>query len=634
MNHKGIKHSVIEWNTCMKKNNRLKILWISLLITLLACIIGGLSLSSRRVAERQSLYVTMSDGTKIAIDIWLPTDLKPDEKIPAMLRSTCYWRSYQMGSLGQFMEDYALMPADFTEPQRWAKAGYALVLVDVRGTGASYGEWSILWSDQEIADLGEVVDWIIAQPWSNGNVGSYGVSYDGSTAEQLSMLNHPAVKAVAPQSNELDLFTDLAYPGGIMNENFIREWSEFHERLGANDVCGIAKAAKMDCEQMKAMMSGVRQVDDDLDGSQVAAAVAGHKHMDVYEWGLRLEFHDDLWGDTGQQFVSTSPYTRRAAIEQASIPTYVWVSWLDSAMADAALKRYLTFDTPQTVIIGPWSHGAMYHTDPFLPADTAVEPSPEKQFDMLVAFFDAYLKDSGTLQTETGITYYTLGAGTWNTTRVWPPEGIASVKWYFGEDHSLISSLPANESGSDSYTVDWTASTGERSRWYTGLYKDSVIYPDRAEEDQKLLTYTSTPLQADVEITGSPIVTLYVSSTTPDAAFHVYLEDVAPNGIVTYITEGMLRAINRKVSDEEPPYVQFGPYHSLKRADAMPMVPGEIAEISFNLYATSVLIKQGHQIRVAIAGHDASMFMRYPKEGTPNFTIFHNSYVELPIKLP
>ena len=55
-------------------------------------------------------------------------------------------------------------------------------------------------------------------------------------------------------------------------------------------------------------------------------------------------------------------------------------------------------------------------------------------------------------------------------------------------------------------------------------------------------------MQADVEVTGNPIVTLYVSSSTPDAAFHVYLEDVTPDGTVTYITEGMLRAINRKVS--------------------------------------------------------------------------------------
>ncbi|RPI89993.1 MAG: CocE/NonD family hydrolase [Chloroflexi bacterium] len=619
-------------NKQLMKNRRSRILLIGALVLILTCALSGAALASRRTAERQSLYVTMKDGTQIAIDLWLPADLKPGEKIPAMLRSTCYWRSYQMESVGQFMEDYALMPGGFSEPQQWVEAGYALVLVDVRGTGASYGEWSILWSDQEIADLGEVVDWIITQPWSNGKVGAYGVSYDGSTAEQMSMLNHPALKAVAPQSNELDLYTDLAFPGGVMNEKFIKEWSEFHELLGANDVCGIAKAAKMDCEQMKSLMSGVRQVDDDLDGEQVAAAVGGHKHVDVYEWGKQLEFHDDLWGDTGLQFVSTSPYARRAAIERANLPTYVWVSWLDGAMADAALKRYLTFDNPQTVIIGPWSHGAMYHADPFLPADAAVEPSPAEQFDMLTAFFDAYLKDDGAAAPETGITYYTLGAGTWNTTRVWPPEGVVPVKWFFGEDQGLVPSPPANGSGSDSYTVDWTASTGELNRWYTGLFKDDVVYPDRLEEDKKLLTYTSASVQEDVEITGNPVVTLYVSSTTPDAAFHVYLEDVAPDGKVTYLTEGMLRAVNRNVSDEEPPYAQFGPYHSLERLDSLPMVPGEAAEISFHLYATSVLIEQGHQIRVAIAGHDASMFMRYPKDDTPVFTVFHNSYIELPIR--
>jgi putative CocE/NonD family hydrolase len=615
---------------------RPRLVMIVLIVLILACVICAGAVAARRTAERQSLYVSMSDGTKIAIDLWLPADLNPGEKIPAMLRSTCYWRGYQMGAAGQFMENYALMPADAAEPQRWADAGYALVLVDVRGTGASYGEWSILWSDQELADLGEVADWIIAQPWSNGKAGAYGVSYDGSTAEQMTILNHPALRAVSPQSDELDLFTDLAYPGGIMNEVFIREWAEFHSRLGANDICGLAKAAKMDCEQMKSLMTGVRQVDDDPDGRQAAEAVDEHRHVDVYEWGLGLEFHDDLWGDTGLPFVSTSPYSRRAAIEQANVPAYVWISWLDSGMVDAALKRYLTFDTPQVVVIGPWSHGALYHADPFLPGDTAVEPSPDEQFDMLTAFFDAYLKDDRAPAPApvTGITYYTLGAGTWNTTRVWPPEGFESVKWYFDDAHALVPSNPEAGSGSDTYTVDWTASTGERNRWYTGLFKDDVVYPDRAGEDRKLLTYTSQPMQADVEITGSPIVTLYVSATTSDAAFHVYLEDVAPDGRVTYITEGMLRAVNRRVSPAQPPYVQFGPYHSLERADAMPMTPGEMTEIRFNLYATSVLIKQGHQIRIALAGHDASMFMRYPQDETPVFTVFHNSYIELPVRQP
>ena len=141
-------------------------------------------------------------------------------------------------------------------------------------------------------------------------------------------------------------------------------------------------------------------------------------------------------------------------------------------------------------------------------------------------------------------------------------------------------------------------------------------------------------METGIEIAGSPVITLYVASTTPDAAFHVYLEDVAPDGRVTYITEGMLRAVNRQVSNAEPPYVQFGPYHTLAHADAMPLVPGQISEISFNLYATSVLIQQGHRIRIAVAGADASMISRYPAEGTPTFTVQRNQVYASCIVLP
>lgn len=114
----------------------------------------------------------------------------------------------------------------------------------------------------------------------------------------------------------------------------------------------------------------------------------------------------------------------------------------------------------------------------------------------------------------------------------------------------------------------------------------------------------------------------------------MYLEDVAPDGRVTYITEGILRAIHRKISPEEPPYVHLGPYHSFTRADAEPLVPGEITEISFNLYATSALISKGHRIRIALAGHDASIFARYPEEGTPVWTLQHNSLYPSNIELP
>lgn len=87
-----------------------------------------------------------------------------------------------------------------------------------------------------------------------------------------------------------------------------------------------------------------------------------------------------------------------------------------------------------------------------------------------------------------------------------------------------------------------------------------------------------------------------------------------------YVTEGILRAIHRQISDEPSPYTQPAPYHTLQREDAAALVPGEVTEISFRLYATSVLIGQGHQIRVALAGHDGSAFERYPAGETPLFT--------------
>ncbi|HYY56072.1 MAG TPA: CocE/NonD family hydrolase, partial [Pyrinomonadaceae bacterium] len=136
-------------------------------------------------------------------------------------------------------------------------------------------------------------------------------------------------------------------------------------------------------------------------------------------------------------------------------------------------------------------------------------------------------------------------------------------------------------------------------------------------------------------ITGYPVINLRLSSTSTDGAFFVYLEDVDESGKVTYITEGELRAIHRKVSEERPPYWSGVPYHSFKRKESMPLVPGQVTELRFGLLPTSVLIRKGHRIRIAIAGHDKSVFARIPAEGTPVITLERNknnaSFVELPV---
>jgi putative CocE/NonD family hydrolase len=136
-----------------------------------------------------------------------------------------------------------------------------------------------------------------------------------------------------------------------------------------------------------------------------------------------------------------------------------------------------------------------------------------------------------------------------------------------------------------------------------------------------------------MEITGHPEVTLYLTSTATDGAFFVYLEQVDQRGKVTYLTEGALRAIHRKVSTS-PPYRTFGPYHSFKKDDALPLVPGEVFELTFALIPTSVIIQKGQRLRVAIAGHDKDTFARIPEQEIPTINLQRNSryasYVDLP----
>jgi len=92
--------------------------------------------------------------------------------------------------------------------------------------------------------------------------------------------------------------------------------------------------------------------------------------------------------------------------------------------------------------------------------------------------------------------------------------------------------------------------------------------------------------------------------------------------------------MGRKLSDEEPPYVPLGPFHTFKRQDAQPMGLGEVSEIRFHLFGTSVLFKAGHRIRIAIAGQEASHFASYAENQSPVFTLERNSvqasYIDLP----
>ena len=568
---------------------------------------------------RRSFYLTMRDGVKIAVDLNLPERLQPGDKIPAMVRQTRYYRSFDLGWQLRF-----LTRNWFSQRRLFLEHGYAWLDVDVRGTGASFGRWAYPWSSDEIRDGSEIVDWIVQQPWSNGKVGGIGSSYDGGSAEFLLLNRHPAVKAVAPEFTFFDAYSDLAFPGGIWLQSFNTAWQNLNRAL---DIGYARSFTPLLPSILRSEYHGVRPVEADVDHAMLDEAIRQHDHnLDVLAMGQAITYRDDAPWPPGVSLDAFSPFTHASEIGASGAPICFVEGWLDASFPEAALSAFDTLKNPVRVIIGPWGHGSLTSGDPSGHSRrTAVNPDDE-----LLRFFDCSLKDTGCQPSpRRSITYYTLRANRWNTTEAWPPPEVHPLTFYLRRDQRLNIGQPDEGEGSDRYRVDLTAATGYTSRWDLGL---DIAYPDRHRADRKLLCYTSRPLERDIEVTGAPEINLFLRSTAPDGEFFVYLEDVDPKGRVSYVTEGELRALHRAIGSD-PPYSRAGPYHSFRRRDRLPLVPGEISRLDFALIATSYLFKRGHAIRVALAGVDRDHFVVLPGP-PPDWTVYHDAVHPSSLRLP
>ena len=570
-----------------------------------------------------STYIPMRDGVKIAIDICFPKGLSSNEKVSSVLLQTRYWRSAELRKPFKYFIK-SLFKKDYIKA--FISYGYAVLNVDVRGSGASFGYRISPWSEDEVKDAKEIIDWIIDQPWSDGNVFAFGNSYSGTTAELVAISNHQAVKGVAPMHNEIDPFLDISNPGGIFNDYFIKTWAHYNHCLDRNTSKGLGIIPRL-------FLKGVKSVESDKKKCMLKEAVKQHvKNLNVYEISKNLVFRDDTWeGKTTEYF---SLYRYKSEIEQSNVPMYYWGSWMDAATSNVVIESFLTFRNPFIGVIGAWTHGAIWYASPYLTSKKEVIPNYKIQYEAIIRFFSASIK--GIKPSEKIIYYYTIGEEKWKKTTSWPPLGQKRKFWYLSENNELTDSKSSEETGSDKYKIDFKATTGRKcNRWYTQLGGYPVIYTNRANEDKKLLTYNSLPLENNTEITGYPIITLFLSSTHEDGAIFVYLEDIDNYGKIYLLTEGQIRLIHRKISNEIPPYKTMIPYHTYKKKDSLPLIPGEVSEISFGLLPISVLIHKGHRIRIAIAGADKDTFVKIPKEGVPTITIERNrkfsSYINLPI---
>jgi len=617
---------------------------------------------------RRSEHVPMRDGTALAVTVHLP-DAQRDRPLPTILRQTRYYRGVTMRRVFDRPRFEYLFDHASATRQYFVAQGYAWVDVCARGSGASYGSRPCPWSPDETADGADVVDWIVAQPWSNGVVGATGVSYDGTTAEMLLVNGHRAVKAIVPRFSLFDVYTDVAFPGGIHLTWFTALWATFNRMLdsGALDqafarmirlqvealrdqprgpmgrllasplaIADTDWAQRLSARLLPLVVRGVAPVDGDDQGEQLAAAIVAHgDNFDVHQGALQVDCRDDagvsaLYPDANIDFFS--PHAHVDAIRNSGAAIYSYTGWLDGGYQHGAIKRFGTIATEgRQLIIGPWDHGGPHNISPHSPvADTGFDHEAE-----MLRFFDRHLRgrdEAGAA--EPPVRYFTIGQERWKTASAWPPPGCRTRRWHLAAGHGLQTARPATD-GADDYAVDATVGTGRRSRWASLLgLLPPVGYGDRREPDRRLLVYRSSPLAETLVVTGHPVVSLFISASTSDAHLFAYLEDERPDGRVDYVTEGHLRAWHRKLAAGTPPYQTPAPYRTFTRADTRPLEPNEPAELRFDLLPISWQFRAGHRLRLALAGADRDHFVVWSP--SPRLAVHHGparpSCLELPVE--
>ena len=571
------------------------------------------------VPSNRAEYLRMPDGVRIALNLYLPRRAGPSVRSPVILMQTRYGRA---GSIR--------WPGADDQASFWLDAGYAVAVVDTRGSTSSFGPRRVEIGDDELADMSAVIAYLARQSWSNGQVIAYGFSYLADTADWTTTRHAPALVAAIPREVDFDLYRDLFNPGGVANDWFMQTWG------GATLDMDLGRSpdGKLDCraraEDCPKLFPLLQPVDADKDFTLLRQALAGRRRWTPADYA-QAEFRDDL-GAGGRPLVASSTSSAVAAIRREAKPTYYGASWMDAGTAQGALARWRSApDAPMELWITADDHAHRVGADPLRPSDRTPRPSIAQQ----VADISDFAARARAGKAQRLIHYYVMGADRFDETRSWPPADVRPQSLALLPNHGLG---PAGRQVAqlDTYVVDFTAGTGKTTRWSTqfGIPPD---YPDRREADRKLQVYDSAPLTADTEVVGTPIATLRLSADTADPAVFVYLEDVAPDGRVTYITEGQFRAVNRKAAATGAGAYDEGPAaHSFKRADARPMKPEEVVELRFPLLPTAARIAAGHRLRVAVAGADVDVFRRYPASGPETFRLRVGgpsaSVIELPVR--
>lgn len=523
---------------------------------------------------RWDLCVPARDGIELSANLWLPLPRPeaPRGPWPVILEMIPYGK------------DNWRRNADTARGEWLAARGFALCRLDVRGTGASGGIAMDEYTEAETQDGYDAVEWLAAQPWCNGRVGMWGISYGGFTAIQVAKLRPPHLRAILPMYATDDRYRD-----------------DVHIRGG----CVTASEKS----QYAVSQLGMNALPPPPSFRGAGWREAWHARLAATPPWLFPWIREQVDG----------PYWRRGSLapdyDAIGCAVFLVGGWNDSYVDPVFRMQERCGNAERRSIVGNWVHS--------FPDDAYPGPNIDWYHELL-RFFGRHLRGDETgWANEAAITWFerTYAApeafpvtwpGRWRAAAAVPVPGVVEHAWRLGVRSLVGAATGATDAdageradadaGADVDAVDVlpyraTVGTSGPLSWGAG-WPPNGLARDLRPDEARGLTYTSEPLVAPMSVIGIPEAILHLEATMAVATCHVRVSEVAPDGTSFLVSAGVLNLTHRR-SDTSPE----------------PMCPGEVAEVRIPLRATGYRFTPGHRIRLTVLASAWPMLWPSPLPG-------------------
>lgn len=535
------------------------------------------------VIVERDVPIPMRDGVSMQADVWRPDD---DLRHPVLLQRTPYNRA----------DSFAVIVNAGIEPLRAVAEGFVVVISDTRGRFGSQGRFDPFRT--EAADGYDTVQWLAAQPYSNGRVGMYGASYYAATQLLAAIARPPALKALAPQVTASDFHDNWIYYGGALQLGFALYWA-----------LGLASA---ELARRQAAGEPLESQAEELAGL-LADPASAFRTRPLSEIGvlntLLPAWRDWLAHPTRDEFwQQVSVRDQHAELDLPALHVGGWFDiFLRGTLSNAAGMG--ATGAAQRLIIGPWAHAVSYDALGEVDYGTGAAAAALDLTRVQLDWFAGQLGDQPRTPAAAPVTLFVMGDNVWRSEDAFPPARSRVQHWYLdmGPDGAgrLDSEPPRLEAGCSRFVYDPAdpVPTVGGATFLPGAY----VGFNAGQRDQRLigqrpdvLTFTGPPLDNAIELCGPVSVVLHAATDAEDTDWTAKLVDVYPDGRALSVCDGIVRARYRSGGDKE---------------ELIP--PGVVTEFTIDLGATCLVIPAGHALRVEVSSSNFPRFDAHPNAAGP-----------------